>query len=162
MRYLSLILTTSALLLVGGCQEKSDVVLPPARAEAISDKEKPIIRSFRFVGTNDNYGIELNGGRGFLRQDGGGESQVEVPSEKVSALIEDFYGIPDIENFRGKKSDNRQAALQHLVAVYDEAMGHGRDEYVDYVIPKDSVASGSPLYLWLQGMEALKNEVNRK
>ena len=86
--------------------------------------------------------------------------KVEVPPEKVIALIDDFYGIPGIESFRGKKSDNRQSALQYLIVVYDEAEGRYSEETVDYVIPKDSIESGSPFHRWLKNMEALRNQAN--
>lgn len=160
MRHFTLIIIAAAIPLLGGCNEKAAHSSPPAAPEVKVHADKPLIRSFRFVGTHDDYGIELNGQQGFLHQEGDGRKLMEVPAEKVIALIEGFYGIPDIESFRGKKSDNRQSALQYLVAVYDEAEGRYSEEYVDYVIPKDSIESGSPFHRWLKGMEALRSQAN--
>lgn len=159
MRHFTLIIIASTLSLVGGCNENAASSSKP-RPDVTVDADKPLIRWLRFVGTNDDYGILVNGQRGYLDQEGGSARKVEVPPEKVIALIEDFYGIPGIESFRGKKSDDRQSALQYLVVVFDEAEGRYSEENVDYVIPKDSVETGSPFHRWLKNIEALRNQAN--
>lgn len=123
--------------------------------------EKPLIRVLRFVGGDDDYGIEVNGNEGFLRQDDGAK-RPGISFERAAGLLEEFYAIPGIEGYRGKKSDNRQSAIHYLIFVYDEVPSRYVEETVDYVIPKAEVKEGSPTAVWLEKMRRLREEVQAR
>jgi len=62
--------------------------------------------------------------------------------------------------YRGKKSDNRQTSIQYLVVIYDEMPQHSSDDWVDYVIPKDSVALNPELKAWFEDMRTTQKQAD--
>lgn len=78
------------------------------------------------------------------------------------SLLEGFYAIPRIGEYRGKKSDDRQTSIQYLVVIHDEMPEHYSDEWVDYVIPKDSVVLHPELNAWFENMRAAKKLADEK
>ncbi len=120
------------------------------------ESEKPMIRTIRFNDTNGKIGVELNGDRAYLRQDSVEHKRTEIPYRDGLNLLEEFYAIPRIEEYRGKKSDDRQTSIQYLVVVYDEMPERYSEDWVDYVIPKDSVTLHPELNAWFENMRATK------
>ena len=155
MRALILLL---AVAVFAGCQKKPVTTTAGSGGAVGVSQEKPLIRVLRFVGGEDDYGIEVNGNEGFLRQDDGAK-RPGISFERAAGLLEEFYAIPGIEGYRGKKSDNRQSAIHHLIFVYDEVPSRYEEETVDYVIPKAEVREGSPTAVWLEKMRRLREEV---
>ncbi|WP_379713232.1 hypothetical protein [Haloferula chungangensis] len=119
-----------------------------------------MIRSISFNDRNGDIGVELNGDRAFLRQDSPEHTRAEIPYHDGLNLLEGFYDIPRIEEYRGKKSDNRQTSIQYLVVIYDEMPQHYSDEWLDYVIPKDSVALNPELNAWFENMRTTKRQAD--
>ena len=120
------------------------------------ESEKSVIRTILFNDTNGNIGVEINGDRAYLRQDSIEHKRTEIPYRDGLNLLEGFYAIPRIEEYRGKKSDDRQTSIQYLVVVYDEEPQHYSEYWVDYVIPKNSVALHPELNAWFENMRTTK------
>ena len=83
---------------------------------------------------------------------------MEISYSNGLSLLEGFYAIPRIEEYRGKESDDRQTSVQYLVVVYDEMPEHYSTDWVDYVIPKDIVALHPELNAWFENMRATKKQ----
>lgn len=120
------------------------------------ESEKPMIRYIRFNDTDGNLGVELNGDRAYLRRDSVEPKRTEIPFRDGLSLLEGFYAIPQIEDFRGKKSDHRQTSIHYLVFVYDEMPERYSEGWVDYIIPKGSVALHPELGAWFENMRRTK------
>lgn len=116
------------------------------------EPEKVMIRYIRFNDKDGNFGVELNGDRAYLRQESEEHKRTEIPFRDGLSLLEGFYAIPRIEEFRGKKSDNRKTSSHYLVFVYDEIPERYSEDWVDYVIPKDRVALHPELGAWFENM----------
>ncbi|GAA5118760.1 hypothetical protein JIN84_22690 [Luteolibacter yonseiensis] len=123
--------------------------------------EKPMIRSIRSVGTDDAFGVMLNGDRATFSQGSAKSNRINLPYAEGLKILEDFYAIPGIEAYRGKKSDNRQTSIHHLIHVYDEMPERYSEEWVDYVIPKDKVAGNPPLAKWFAAIDTLRERAGK-
>lgn len=138
------------------CERRSkDATLTTSALEG-ADLKKPMIRTISFNGSNGNFGVELNGDRAFLRQDSIVPKRIEMSYRHGLKLLEEFYAIPGIEEYRGKESDDRETSIQYLVDIYDEMPEYYSDEWVDYIIPKDTVAHHPQLNAWFQNMRTAK------
>ena len=151
----ALILSFGVLSLVG-CERQAKEVAEASSVSSEVKLEKPMIRTISFNDTNGDIGVELNGDRAFLRQDSPEHKRTEIPYHNGLSLLEGFYAIPRIEEYRGKKSDDCQTSIQYLVVIYDEMPEHYSEEWVDYVIPKDSVELHPELNAWFEDMRAAK------
>jgi len=109
-----------------------------------------MVRSIRFYGTDHDIGIELNGDRAFYHRESPENAKVQIPYEEGLALLEDFYALPRINEYRGKKSDDRQTSTHHLITIYDEKPEHYSKEWVDYLIPKDSAEGFPEFESWMK------------
>jgi hypothetical protein len=134
------------------CERKTTEAKETISVNDRVESEKPMIRYIRFNDSDGNLGVELNGDRAYLRQDSVEHKRTEIPFRDGLSLLEGFYAIPRIEEFRGKKSDDRQTSIQYLVFVYDEMPERYSEDWVDYVIPKDSVALHPELGAWFENM----------
>lgn len=161
MHHFTMILIATVFILVGGCTKKADAPARSVAPEVTVDAAKLPIRWLRFIGPNDDFNLVLNGQRGCLRRGGENVDWVEVPPDRVNALIEDFYGIPGIDSFRDGKADGRQTALQ-VILVLDEAEGRYSEQTVHYAIPTDLIVAGSPLHRWVKNMESFNNQAYSK
>ena len=140
--------------LVACKQTKENRIVEATPAET-EKTERPIIRWIRFYGTDDSYGVELNGERAFYRAR---EHRAPVAYERGLALLEDFYGIPGIANYLGRADTVRNTDDSFLITIFDELPQHYSEEWVDYVIPKGNVALDNGLDNWFSAMAALKAE----
>ena len=122
------------------------------------ESKKPMIRTISFNDTDGKIGVELNGDRAFWRQDSIEHTRTEIPYRNGLNLLEGFYAIPRIEEYRRKESDNWQTSIQYLVVIYDEMPEHYSKEWVDYVIPKDSVALHPELNAWFENMRTTQKQ----
>lgn len=149
----ALILSFGVLFLVG-CERRAKEGAEAGSVSSEVKSEKPMIRAISLNDTNGKIGVELNGDRAFLRQDSPEHKRTEIPYRDGLRLLEGFYAIPGIEEYRGKKSEDRKTSIQYLVAIYDEMPERYYEEWVDYVIPKDSVERHPELNAWFEDMRA--------
>jgi len=143
-----------------GCKEKSEEAEVVTPAIEGSKAVIPMIRAIRFFGTEEDFGIELNGERAFLQQESITPNRIEIPYEHGLELLEDFYSIPGIENYRGKKSDDRQTSVYYLVHIFDEMPQHYSEEWVDYIIPKNKLDSLPRVKEWFDSMYSTQKIAN--
>ena len=163
MRTLTLLLAAA---LLAGCQKKNTTTASKAAPIAEEAPErKPLIRSLIYSATDETYMVTVNGDKGDFQLDKWKVKErinEEIPFATASGLIEDFYAIRGIEDYRGKHSDNRQTAIHHLIMIYDERPDRYSEDTVDYVIPKKGVEPESPLGQWLERLWTLRDEVKAK
>ena len=122
--------------------------------------KRPMIRWIRFYGTDQDYGIELNGEQAFLRQESIEPNRIEISYEKGLKLLEDFYSLPRIETYRGKDTDNRQTSIHYLVNIFDEMPQRYSEDWVDYVFVKDELDSFPELKEWFGRMKSTQTLAN--
>lgn len=120
-----------------------------------------MLRSIRFYGTDNDFGIELNGSSAFVTIDSQVQSRIEIPYDKGLRLLEDFYAIKRIEEYRGRASDDRQSSIHYLVNIFDMKPDHYSEDWVDYVIPKDRVPQQADLNAWFEAMRETKEEAEQ-
>lgn len=144
------------------CERQSQEATKTTSVSDGVESKKPMIRTISFNDANGEIRVELNGDRAFLRQDSMEHTRAEIPYRDGLNLLEEFYAIPRIEEYRGKESDNRQTSIQYLVVIYDEMPQHYSDEWVDYVIPKDSVALNPELNAWFENMRTTQKQADRE
>lgn len=137
-----------------GCKEHSKNAPLKEGGPNAAKLAKPLIRDISINSDTQRFGIELNGDKAFYRLEAEIPERKEIPYRDGLKLIEGFYGIPGIEEFRGQKSDNRQTSIHYLVNIYDEMPERYSKELVDYVIPKDRVAFHSEIREWFESMQA--------
>ena len=140
------------------CERQSGVPVEKPSVTGGVESKKPLIRTISFNDTNCDVGVELNGDRAFMRQDKVEPKRIEIPYQDGLKLLEGFYAIPRIGEYLGKESDDRRTALQYLVVIYDEMPEHYSKEWVDYVIPKDSVALHPELNAWFENMRTTQKQ----
>jgi len=121
-----------------------------------------MIRTISFNDASGKIGVELNGDRAFLRRDTPERQRTEIPYADGLKLLEGFYAISGVEAYRGKDTDDRQTSIQYLVNIYDEMPERYSDEWVDYVIPKDSISINSELETWFENMRTEHRQINKK
>jgi hypothetical protein len=156
----ALILTLIGALTVG-CEQQPKVDDSNNTAPASPKSEKPMIRSIGFNGDKEDFGIQLNGKHAFLRIETKPRKRIEIPYDEGLRLLETFYGISGIEEYRGKKSDDRQTSIHYLVDIHDEMPARYSEEWVDYVIPKDKVPLHPEINKWFQAMNAAKTSAEQ-
>jgi hypothetical protein len=147
---------TLAIACLFSCERKTTKTTETISVTDRVEAEKSMIRYIHFNDTDGDIGVEINGDRAFLRQDSVGHKRTEIPYRDGLSLLEGFYAIPRIEEYRGKKSDDRQTSIQYLVVIYDEMPEHYSEEWVDYVIPNNSVELHPELNAWFESMRTTK------
>jgi hypothetical protein len=158
-----LVALSLSLILFSSCERKQQIT----KSVSIDNQEekakkKDLTRSIRFYGTDDDFGVVLGDQEAFLHQSAVSPQQIDISHDIALSLLEDFYAIPSIEEFRGKPSDNRQTSIQYLIQIYDEMPQYYSEDWVDYVIPKDQVALHPKLDKWFQQMHTLREQTNAK
>ena len=150
----SVIFTIIGLLTVSGekrLEEDADI-----HESSESQSPSTLLRTISFYGTDNDYGIELNGDKAFMRIEPKPIKRIEIPYEDGLQLLEGFYTISGIEDFRGKASDNRQTSLHYLVMTYDQIPERYSEDWVDYVIPKSEVPNHPEIRAWFDKMSQAK------
>jgi hypothetical protein len=155
----ALILAFGVLSLVG-CERQAKELAEASSVSSEVEVGKPMIRTISFNDTDSDIGVEINGDRAFLRQDSLEHKRTEIPYLDGLSLLEGFYAIPRIEEYRGKKRDDRQTSIQYLMVIYDEMPEHYSEEWVDYVIPKNSVELHPELNAWFENMRTTKERAD--
>ena len=106
--------TIALIVILTSCREESS--LPSSenrsdRVEAEANYKRPSIRWIRTYGTKNGFGIELNGDRAFLREDGFSGTRTEIPREEGDTLFNDFYRIKNLKEYSDSKVDNPSTCL---------------------------------------------------
>ena len=141
-----------------GCKERSTNATVKEVKPAAVELAKPLIRDISINSGSERFGIELNGDRAFFRLQAEVPERKEIPYGEGLRLLEGFYSISGIEEYRGKDSDDRQTSVQYLVNIYDEMPERYSKDWVDYVIPKNEVSANTELQAWFESMQTMKRQ----
>ena len=142
-----------------GCKKREEAMDSAASLEPqVQDiPKKHLIRSVRTYGTDDNFGIELNGDRAFLNQDARKPKRREIPFEVGENLVEEFYSIKDLESFSGTKIQNQRTDTHLWINVYDEKPEKYSHDWVAYAIPRELLTSDAAIVQWLKSLDHMRS-----
>ena len=127
------------------------------RVEAEVTYKRPSIRWIRTYGTKNGFGIELNGDRAFLREDGFSGARTEIPREEGDILFNDFYRIKNLEGYSDSKVENPRTATYVWIQVFDERPQYYSEEWVGYGLPMSELDENTSFADWFRRFKALKN-----
>ena len=120
--------------------------------------EKHYLRSIRTYGTDDDFGIELNGGRAFLNQDASKPKRREIPFEVGESLVEEFYSIKNLERFSGSKIQDQRTDTHRWINVYDLKPEKYSEDWVAYAIPLELMNSDDPIVQWYKSLDHMRSK----
>ena len=147
-----------------GCKEQEEAMdsSEDFEAQGQSVAEKHLIRSIRTYGTDDDFGIELNGDRAFLNQDARKPKRREIPFEVGESLVEEFYTISNLESFSGTKIQDQRTDTHLWINVYDEKPEKYSEGWVEYAIPLELMNSDVPIAQWCETLGHLRKKIPNK
>lgn len=129
------------------------VIVPQVQAIA----EKPLIRSIRIYGTEDDFGIELNGDQAFLLQEAREPERKKISFEVGEKVVNQFYLVKDLESFNSKKIQQHDTDTHLFINVYDEKPEKYSEEWVAYAIPLELLNSDTPIAVWVKSLDKMRS-----
>ncbi|MBK1854754.1 hypothetical protein JO972_07275 [Verrucomicrobiaceae bacterium 5K15] len=143
-----------------GCEKREETVVSAAASEPRTDgnSRDGYIRVIRTYGTDDNFGIELNGDEAFLRQDAHEPKRREISFSVGEKLVEEFYSIKDLERFSGSKISNQRTDTHLWINVFDERPDKYSEDWVAYAIPNELLDSDVPIAKWVKSLDSMRSD----
>lgn len=141
-----------------GCEKREATVESAADlgSKTVKSSRASHIRVIRIYGTDDNFGIELNGNQAFITQDAYKPKRREISFSVGEELIEGFYSIKDLESFSSSKISNQNTDTHLWINVFDERPDKYSEDWVAYAIPNELLDSEVPIVKWVKSLDHMR------